>query len=248
MILVNMMEVQKLKTTLHNGIKTEVKNIPEIKIQNKILGLLKTEHKRDYYNPSVITTRLINKSGDVLGKEIFELNETNSNSVGLSINVVPQYQQKGFHFGEILRLSSIMMILENKIKNFEIFSKGTAVYFHTKYKFEPAITSFEERDSALLSVINNCKDKEEYKEFEEKAKDLLQKTYTNKDAETQRNLCKQTNDLLKIYLKKVSSVKDEYKKHPLPHGIKMVLNIENILKNKMFFNELFENHKIDYKI
>lgn len=243
-----MVEIQNLKTTLNNSIKTEVKNIPKIRIQNKFLGILRTEHKRDYYNPSLITTKLINTSGDVLGKELFELNESNSNSVGLSINVVPEYQKKGFHFGEILRLSSIMMIIENKIKNFEIFSKSTAIYFHTKYKFEPAITNFQERDSALLSVINNCKDKEEYKEYEEWAKDLLQKTYTHKDNETQRNLCKQTNDLLKMYLKKVSSIKDEYKKHPFSYGIKMVLNIENILKNKMFFNKLFENHKIDYKI
>ena len=243
-----MIEIQKLGTTLNNNIKPDVKNIPKLKIQNKILGSLKTEHKRDFYNPSIITTSLINTIGEVLGKEVFELNEYNFNSVGLSINVIPEYQQKGFHFGEILRLSSIMMIMENKINSFEIFSKNTAIYFHAKYKFEPAITNFEERDSALLSVLNNCKDKEEYKDYEMRAKDLLQKANTYKDAETQRNLCIQTNDLLKNYLKKVLSVKDEYKKHPFSRGIKMVLNIENILNNKTFFNNLFENHKIDYKI
>ena len=243
-----MIEMQKIKTSLNNSNKNKLKKIPEIEVQNKSLGLLRTEHKRDFYNPNIITTSLINTIGEVFGKEVFELNEGNSNSVGLSISVIPQYQQKGVHLGEILRLSSIMMILENKIKNFEIFSKSTAIYFHTKYKFEPAITNFDERDSALSSVLKNCKDKEEYKEYEEAAKELLEKANTHKDAETQRNLCKQTNDLLKKYLKKVSAAKDEYKKHPFSHGIKMVLNIENILNNKTFFNNLFENHKIDYKI
>ena len=129
-----MIELQKLKTTLNNNIKTEVKNIPKIKIQNKTLGLLKTENIRDLYDPSLVTTNLLDSTGNVLGKEVIKLNEDNFNSVGLSIRVIPKYQQQGFRFGEILRLSSIMMIIENKIKNFEIFSKGTAVYFHTKYK------------------------------------------------------------------------------------------------------------------
>ncbi len=55
----------------------------------------------------------------------------------------------------MLRLASIMEIIENKSPFIYIFSKDTAVYFHGKYKFEPAIKAFKERNAALETIIQD---------------------------------------------------------------------------------------------
>lgn len=244
-----MIVTQNYRSIAESIQKRYANNIPKIKIQNKILGTLSTIHKRDPYNPNYITTELRNSYNKIVGKEVFYFDEKSENSAGLSIEVHPEYRQKGFNFGEVLRLSSIMMILENKIKNFEIFSKHTAIYFHSKYKFEPAIVQFKERNSALESIIKNCKDNKDYQEFYSEAKDLLEKAnQQNSDAEAQRRLCKDTNKLLKRYISKVFQKKDEYKKHPFTSGITMKLTLDNINTHKSFFNDLFEKHSIDYKI
>ena len=114
--------------------------------------------------------------------------------------------------------------------------------------FEPAITNFTERDLALQSVIKNSEGKEDFKEFGEEAIELLKKANTNKDAQNQRNLCVQTNILVKKYITKVLEKKDEYKKHPFLTGITMKLTDNNIFTSRNFFNNLFNKHGIDYQI
>ena len=74
---------------------------------------------------------------------------------GQYIEVLPEYRQHNYFFGELLRLASIIELLENKLKQIEIYSKNTAVYFHSKYKFKPAIKNFNERDKVLESIIEN---------------------------------------------------------------------------------------------
>ena len=138
------------------------------------------------------------------------------------------------------------MILENKIEKFKICSKDTAIYFHSKYKFKPAIKNFEERDKALISIIKNCKNK--HSEIKDEAEKILKDTKTNCNAENQRELCVKTNVLLNKYLQLVMNKKDDYLSHPINTTIDMVLTKDSILENKDFFNNLFQKHNIDYKI
>ena len=140
-----------------------------------------------------------------------------------------------------------MGIMENGISEFEIHSKNSAIYFHSKYKFEPAITNFEERNSALLSIIRNSK-KEGYEELKEEAEEILEIAYRDTSSETQRRLCKETNSLAKRYIQKVLETKDEYKNHPFDNGMRMILRRREIVENKDFFNNLYAKHRIDYKI
>ena len=220
--------------------------MPEIKFDNKIFGELTTAHSTDNYNPRWITTEIKNKFNKRLGYEILSFDKETKKGLGATLKVEKEYRQTNNRFGEILRLSSIMGILENGISEFEIHSKPTAIYFHSKYKFEPAIIQFEERDNALLAIIANSK--EGYESFKEEAETLLEETYRNKIDEKQRALCKETNSLIKKYIQKALETKDEYKKHPFQHGIRMILTREKIIQNKDFFNSLFAKHGIDYKI
>ena len=152
--------------------QTSVQNIPQIRTTNKYLGEIFTTSERSISSPRNITTFLKNKLGKILGAEEFNLEAENGKATGFMISVEPEYRQKNYRFGEILRLSSIMMMLENKVKELEIFSKNTAIFFHNKYKFEPSIITFSERSHALNDIIENCKNKVEYEDIYKEASKL----------------------------------------------------------------------------
>ena len=54
------------------------------------------------------------------------------------------------------------MILENKIKSFEIFSLPEAIFFHKKYKFDPNISNETTMKFFLADTIDNCQKKKNY--------------------------------------------------------------------------------------
>ena len=220
----------------------KVKRIPQIKVFNKTLGELTTiSHERQFYD-----TELKNKYGKVLARETFSIKDKDSMSFGYTIEVEPEYRQKGYNLGEILRLSSIIMILENKIKEFQIYSKNSALFFHSKYKFSPRIETTEEADNILSSVINNCNNK--YPDIKKDAFDLLIEIRRNQNKHFVPLLCNQANDLVKYYMSTVLKTKDEYKSHNFHSGFMMALTDKDIYQDKDFFNNLFKKHNIDYKI
>ena len=215
-------------------------------ILNNKAGSLNLETKPDTYGQGYrFVTELRNRFGKLLGFEQFTLFDKDRKSTGLLISVEEEYRNKKYYFGEILRLASVIDIIENKLKKFEIYSKSTAIYFHSKYKFEPAIKNFDERDNALKAIINN--QNPQYRYLAEQAKELLFLSETSNDSEFQRKLCTQANKVINEYTEKVIQNKD-YKKYPFNWGMAMQLTSENINKNKDFFNKLFQKHNIDYKI
>ncbi len=223
-----------------------IQEIPKIKIVKKELGEICFETLKNIKRSNEYLILLKNNVNKILGKELLFLENNSPNAAGLYIETTPEYRQKGVGIGEMLRLSSIILILKNRIQEFEIFSKPEAIYFHNKYKFTPAIKNFLERDYALKSIIKNCAKKNP--DFKTEAEILLKKGLNNKNPEVQRNLCIQTNELLKKYLETISQIKNEYKAHPFDFGMRMILHTEDIFKNQDFFNNLFKKHKIDYQI
>ena len=223
-----------------------VKNLSVVELAKKNLGKIRIETFKNEAKPNQFITLLRDKSNNILGKDFFAYEENNPNATELYIETIPLLRQKGFGLGEVLRLFSIIFILKNKIEEVEMFSKSGAVYFHSKYNFEPAIKNFEERNFALKNIIRNCQN--ELQEYKLKAEDLLKRCEQNKSAEEQRNLCKETNILLKKYINEVLQTKDKYKSHSFDYGFRMVLKTEDIRKNNAFFNNLFKKHGIDYVI
>lgn len=181
-----------------------------------------------------------------LGFETFSMFENSPTITGLYIQVEPEYRSQ-YHLGELLRLISIIELMENQVKNLKIFSKDSAVFFHAKYKFMPDITQFSERNTALNDIIKNNSPKTKTETLQ--AVELLKRIAASNSAEEQRKMCKQANEIINSYIKKVFSGNDkEYKKHPFTFGMNMILTRDKIIENKDFFNELFAKHNIDYKI
>lgn len=241
-----MSKIRVTETKLPELVSDKSRNLPLLRFYSDKLGALTAQSLRYKEFPNHVTTVLKDCFDKQVGKEELAIEEGLSASAGLYIEADPKYQNKGYGIGEMLRLASIVTILENKIKDFFIYSKKTAVYFHSKYKYKPAIEDFSQRDCALENVIKNCKNC--YGEIRQEAEILLKKSREDRTPEVQRKLCKEANSLLEKYLKLISQKKDEYKSHPFDIGMRMVLKEGEIKKNKDFFNDLFKKYNVDYQI
>jgi len=236
-----------IKPVITSYTDNPAKKLVSLRSGNDIFGDLFINTQKSHDGINRFVTTLSNRCGKIFGKEIFSIDDNNT-MFGFDIIVGPEYRNKNFKFGELLRLSSIIEIIENNAKNFGIYSKDTAVYFHSKYKFEPSITAFLYRDSALQAIIKK-KNIAGYEDLVQKAEEIYLQCQSDPVPELGRKLCKDTNKLTKEYISRVlSKGKDEYKSHPFDFGMDMALPRSSILDNKEFFNTLFAKHGIDYEI
>ena len=198
-------------------------------------------------SPNKYSSKIKDYTNKTLGHDIYGIYPEDDKIVDFSMQIEPEYRNEGLYLGELLRLKSIIELLENGLSHIELTSKETAIFFHSKYKFQPKITSFTQRDFTLSSIIQNAQ--KGYEEFANEAKKLVEKIKQNTCGKLQREYCKDTNKLADKYIQQVlSTQKQEYKKHPFRFPINMILTEEQIRNNKEFFNKLFSKHGIDYKI
>ena len=190
-------------------------------------------------------TELKNKYNKVLGFEKFAMFEDSDKISGLYISVNPEYRRQNYFLGEILRLTSLIEMLENKVKELKITSKSSAIFFHSKYKFKPDITSFKERDMLLKTVLEDKNPK--VSDISDKAKKLIDNINQTKSSKEQREFCKMANQILEEYISKILADKNA-QRPDFNWTMDMVLKNTTLQKNGEFFNKLFEKHGIDYKI
>ncbi len=217
-----------------------------LKIHHNVFGDLTIASKR-YKDASFNSyiTELYNSCDKVLGYENFRLSTPSSHIDGMYLNVAPEYRQK-FKFGELLRLVSIINMFENNINSINITSKDTAIYFHSRYKFEPSLMQFSQRDKALESILQNPQ--KGFENFHKKAKEILDNILKHSDnAVYQRALRGDANSLIGEYIRKVLS-DGTYNSHPIQSTLDMSLHRDSIIDNADYFNKLFEKHGIDYQI
>lgn len=216
------------------------------KLKNKTIGdIFVSTIKANGENRHKIIVN--NRFGSEVGFEEFDINPRNKNIFGYSIKVKHGLRRKGTGLGELMRLASVMEMMENNSERIGIYSKDTAVYFHAKYKFRPDIYKFEERDYAILTVMNDTS--RNFADLAAEAKEIFKQIkLTQDDAEAQRNLCKTVNDITHRYIQRALQNPDPSKSHPFNWGMNMILKKSDVIENKEFFNALFEKHGIDYKI
>lgn len=224
----------------------ENRKLCDLVAHNKELGELSLNTSRYEDISERYVTKIKDKNNKVLGYELFSFEDFSNDLFGYSIRVNPELRQKGLRLGELLRLSSIIEMFENKINKLKIYSKDTAIYFHSKYKFEPSITSFKDRDEALKSIINNPQKGME--KFIQSARQLLEKIKQHEEPEIQRETIKEANEITKGYIEKALKTKYGSDIYPFNYGMGMELTKDTVIKNKDFYNTLFQNHGIDYKI
>ena len=209
-------------------------------LKRKEFGKIRAEvsHLRDDH----YATNLFSQNGERLGKEFWGLYPQDKRIFLFNIETAKDYR-KIFRIGELLRLISIMEMFENKIEKMQLYSKETAVYFHSKYNFKPEIRQFEQRDKTLEVIAGD----NTFEDLQMKA-DFLQKNIKEcKTSAGLRELCCMAAELTAEYLERVKNIPSESRKS-FGTGIDMCLQKENILQEKDKYNKLFEKHGIDYKI
>ena len=223
---------------------TDKRKLCNLSLNHNELGRIDVMTCPKIENPNVLKIQLKNNK-ESIGQEIIELTDNKKSMFGFDIAVSKNHQKKSV--GELLRLVSIMEMFENNKNEIEIYSKPNAIYFHSKYKFEPHINSFFNRDNSLISCIENrCN---EMRSEQEEAVKLLEKIRTLTEVEDKRNYCKIVGSFIKRYIEKVLTLpKEQQIFYPFDYGFNMKLTKENVLKNMEFFNKLFKKHGINYKI
>ena len=221
------------------------------KVSHKQLGNLDVSIRKYIYGYCNWIIEVKNALNKVLGKEILFVEKNPQKIIGLDIRVENEYRRTarrpGYKIGELLRLASIMEMMENKVSHIKIYSKGSAVYFHSKYGFETAIVAFADRNRALEAVMRNCD--RHTSDYADKAENILTNVMCYQDdAELQRAACKETNALLKEYIQKVLKIGKPEETYPFDMGMDMMLTKRTVEKNREFYNRLFENTGIDYKV
>lgn len=143
--------------------------------------------------------------------------------------------------GEILRLTSLIMLKENNLNTIELEAFSEAIPFHFKYKFSPALDSKENAVSILSDIkynpfVSNS--------FREKAKQLIAQIIPDDMFLSLKNR-HDVNQFIENYIKNNLSNWQDAK---FSENIPMELSINKINENAEFFNKLFKKHSIDYTI
>ena len=228
-------------------------------------GFVKTQKAFDLYdkNLGILHVSVDNKYNELANSEKIFLTITNpfesrplvqetiefyknKNIVGYDIEVSEKYREKHFGLGELMRLLSIAQMNENHSNLFRLYSRYSALGFHSKYKFQPNIADFNIFDAFLKKI---AAEKSPYmKDFVDTAQKFDDENWTS--VAFTNDWINKANAFINDYLEKLAELKIPREKHymAIPFYVDMKLSRENLLKNKNFYNALFEKHGIDYKI
>lgn len=225
------------------------KNIGKVKLFEDFPIKLKSgEVEKDcFVKASTDTARyyidVVNDSGRRLGMSTS--NNLKDKSVLYNNNIQNLHKDWNFQgVGSTMRLGQIIVLLENpKLNKISLFSMGDAVYFHSKFKFKPAITDYSELTGKLEDILIHSGDKRFSQNVEEAKKFLELNKFEKKS-----NL-KEGNAILDRYLQNViaNNLHKDQKFH-VYSGFDMELAKKDILANKDFYNSLFQKYGIDYQI
>jgi len=198
-----------------------------------------------------LSTDIFDANRNHVGYNTFNINPASRNFNGYFIEVAENSQKHGY--GEIMRLASVIDLLENNLSSIQIFSTNDAIMFHYKYGFKPQVNKYDEACDILHNI---CKEKSpELKNVSENAGEVLDCLLNGGMWFGQGiNFIKKSAEVVEEYL---STVKEKHLKwisDKFSHGVNfrkdidMKLDIDTVRQNRDFFNQLFEKHDFDYRI
>ncbi len=235
-----------LKWTSENPIRFET-----YKLHTKLGENLLTFNYPDDVGPFNYMIAVENPAGFDYGTELLHFNMFDRYIYSKNVYVGEAYQDSGFRIGEILKLTSIMMMVKNNLEKIKLYSPNPFVFFHAKYKFEPELSAFNETKNALNAVINSKE--ANMQPIKQRAREFL-KVFSTKEQEKGtpeyknllQEISKNINDFMLQMLKNDRKITP--RRQPFTEGFSLVLTKEKVAQNKEFFNELYRKHDIDFQI
>lgn len=230
-----------------NGIKIAAPYTIPVKNDADAFVRIEEKDKKNAY-----ATVIKNEYCDEFARNNFDINIENKVLSNGNMDVKEiKNREKGF--GAVMHLNNIIELFENDLDKIELFSTGSAIPFHAKYKFEPILNNKDTIEDFLYLI--SLKDSSEFPEIEQPVKAagkyLDEIHYTGGYYCLNKDKLKYAKDIVISYIDAINSKKltpAQREKYGFESGIEMVLTKEKILENKDFFNSLFKSHGIDYKI
>lgn len=193
-------------------------------------------------------TLVIDNKDNIIGLNSFTISNKIFN--GSRMDAFSNGKHNGI--GEIMRLSSIINVLENNLRKIQIFSLHEAIPFHLKYKFHPSILT----DDSMMDILNRIASVEipSLNEYSKQAENIFSDIYLNGTINQEHNYYNELPDFIISYVNKIRQEKLPWAKNTTSEGLDfkedlpMELSSINIKDNTSFFNDLFSKHRIDYKI
>lgn len=213
---------------------------------NQIYDIPLSKNKSEQYNVSTrhLNTELKIKISDPNNREslyhwhpvAYSQVFTRSNYMYLNyMETTSSYQKKGL--STTLHLFNIIEMLENNLDAIKLDSLPSTITYHAKMKYQPQSGMNTELKKNLQSI---SKFDPKYKE---KIDNLLNSKMSNE--EKAQIGCKIMDTFIQ---KAINNYPQDVTKWIFDSNMQMVLTKEQVLKNKDFYNKLFEKYNIDYKI
>ena len=166
-------------------------------------------------------------------------------------NMYTEDEFRGEGLGICMHLTNIIEMMENNFKGIELYSVASAIPFHSKLGFKPndkwnymPISNVQKLNPLQENLKCIIDDKTpELQEYSDVAKEILRSYMSPEDK------AKISNKVIYNYIKKSLKIKSkEEQKTMFKYPIQMILTKKDIIKNKKFYNKLFNKYCIDYQI
>jgi hypothetical protein len=149
---------------------------------------------------------------------------------------------RGGGLGTCMHLTNIIEMMENDVSKIELTAAPSAIPFHIKCGFKPDMKYGKNYANQNIRAIAND-DTPELAQYAQEAQNLL-KSYLSPELKN-----KLANKLMVKYTKSAIKIMDtEEQKCLFPKCVDMVLTKKDVIKNKKFYNKLFDKYQIDYQI
>lgn len=225
------------------------KDLGKLTVDTDLKFALARENPSKSCFPGVYETKIRDEKGQCIGFEMFEFSNNNEeipSIIGEEIFVRRDLQKNGKRFGEKLRLSSIIAMLENNINRILITSVPDAILFHTKYKFKPVFADLWDCKNILRNILMNSY--EDTKHFGPQAEKLMEKINAENFGKKE-DILKSTSELFENFVNVLQNLsKEKQNEYPFFQCVDMRLTREDVIKNAEYFNGLLKKHNLDYKI
>ncbi len=204
------------------------------------------------YGHNFFITKIADENDNLIAVNHFALDKADGIIETSAMNVLSKnYRNKGL--GTIMHLDRIVDLLENDMDKIVLFSTGEAALFHSKLKFEPDLNNGEQLENVLTEIsAKNCNNMPELKPIVKRAYNYINSSsyFSQKNCLIEPDFDK-ANKIISEYLHIVNSKnlsKNDLFQYKLNSDFNMILTHDSVMKNKEFFNKLFEKYGIDYQI
>ena len=185
-------------------------------------------------------TAIFDSQRGLLAMHSFDLKDEQNSIVGSSMFVKEDERKKGL--GELLRLTSIVEMLENKYDSIKLKSLPSAVQFHAKYGFRPNVKASENEtliQKALYEI--NINDEQMAPRVIAMIKDIEDNGIKN----SKHNYSEEIDDILAEYINKH---KLDWSDTKLTINIPMSLSKKTLEASADEYNKMFKKFNLDYTI